>query len=148
MFRAGEWLSIAILGLVLLFIFNSIGFFNFLIGPGGSGPTTAVEPSTAYFQVIFTSIAPAVGLSFFTGVLSERSRLSSILVLVSGITLIFGMFYISTLIPMIETVELPWWVANSPWIFILFGILLLAMGYLNYRNVTLRSLRKNDLKDT
>ena len=148
MFRAGEWLSIAILGLVLLFIFNSFGFFNFLIGPGGSGPTTTVEPTTAYFQVIFTSIAPAVALSFFTGVLSERSRVSSVLLLVSGITLIFGMFYISTLIPMIEAVELPWWVANSPWIFMLFGILLLAMGYLNFRNVTLRSLRRNDLKDT
>ena len=148
MFRAGEWLSIAVLGLVLLFLFNSIGFFNFLIGPDGSGPTTAVEPSTAYFQVIFTSIAPAVGLSFFTGVLSEGSRLSSILVLVSGIILIFGMFYISTLIPMVAAVELPWWLANSPWIFIAFGILLLALGYLNFRSVTLRSFRKNNLRDT
>lgn len=143
MFKAGEWLSIAILGLVLLFIFTSIGFFNFLIGPNGSGPTTTVEPSSAYFQVIFISIAPAVGLSFFSNVLSEGSRLSSILVLASGICLIFGMFYISTLIPMIETVDLPWWLINSPWIFIIFGILLLAIGYLNYRRVTLRSMRNN-----
>ena len=145
MFRAGEWLSIAILGLVLLFIFTSIGFFNFLIGPDGSGPTTTVEPSSAYFQVIFISIAPAIGLSFFSSVLSEGSRLSSILVLVSGIILIFGMFYVSTLIPMIETVELPWWLANSPWIFSAFGILLLAIGYLNFRNASLRSLGKNNL---
>jgi hypothetical protein len=63
--------------------------------------------------------------------------------LASGITLIFGMFYISTLIPMIETIELPWWLINSPWIFSVFGILLLAIGYLNYRSVTLRSMRKN-----
>ena len=143
MFKAGEWLSIAILGLILLFIFTSIGFFNFLIGPDGSGPTTTVEPSSAYFQVIFISIAPAVGLSFFSSVLSEGSRLSSILILASGICLIFGMFYISTLIPMIETVDLPWWLINSPWIFIIFGILLLAIGYLNYRSVALRSLRNN-----
>jgi hypothetical protein len=145
MFRAGEWLSIAILGLVLLFIFTSIGFFNFLIGPEGSGPTTTVEPSSAYFQVIFITIAPAVGLSFFSSVLSEGSRLSSILVLVSGVILIFGMFYVSTLIPMIETVELPWWLVNSPWIFSAFGILLLAIGYLNFRNVSLRILGKNKL---
>jgi hypothetical protein len=145
MFRAGEWLSIAILGLVLLFIFTSIGFFNFLIGPEGSGPTTTVEPSSAYFQVIFITIAPAVGLSFFSSVLSEGSRLSTILVLVSGVILIFGMFYVSTLIPMIETVELPWWLVNSPWIFSAFGILLLAIGYLNFRNVSLRILGKNKL---
>jgi len=144
MFKAGEWLSIAILGLVLLFIFTSIGFFNFLIGPNGSGPTTTVEPSSAYFQVIFISIAPAVGLSFFSSVLSEGSRLSSSLVLASGITLIFGMFYVSTLIPMIETVDLPWWLINSPWIFSVFGILLLAIGYLNYRSVKLRSMRHHD----
>lgn len=144
MFKAGEWLSIAILGLVLLFIFTSIGFFNFLIGPNGSGPTTTVEPSSAYFQVIFISLAPAVGLSFFSRVLSEGSRLSSILVLASGICLIFGMFYVSTLIPMITTVDLPWWLINSPWIFVAFGILLLAIGYLGYRHVTLRSLRDRD----
>lgn len=144
MFKAGEWLSIAILGLVLLFIFTSIGFFNFLIGPNGSGPTTTVEPSTAYFQVIFISLAPAVGLSFFSRVLSEGSKLSSILVLASGICLIFGMFYVSTLIPMITTVDLPWWLINSPWIFVAFGILLLAIGYLGYRHVTLRSKRDRD----
>ena len=144
MFKAGEWLSIAILGLVLLFIFTSIGFFNFLIGPNGSGPTTTVEPSTAYFQVIFISLAPAVGLSFFSRVLSEGSKLSSILVLASGICLIFGMFYVSTLIPMITTVDLPWWLINSPWIFVAFGILLLAIGYLGYRHVTLRSQRDRD----
>ena len=91
MFRAGEWLSIAVLGLVILFIFNSIAFFTFLIGPEGTGPTTTVEPSTAYLQFIFMSLAPAIGLSFFTNVLSEGSRLSSLLVLASGICLIFGM---------------------------------------------------------
>ena len=144
MFKAGEWLSIAILGLVLLFIFTSIGFFNFLIGPNGSGPTTTVEPSSAYFQVIFISLAPAVGLSFFSRVLSEGSKLSSILVLASGICLIFGMFYVSTLIPMITTVDLPWWLINSPWIFVAFGILLLAIGYLGYRHVTLGSQRDRD----
>ena len=38
MFRAGEWLSIAVLGLVVLFIFNSIAFFTFLIGPERDWP--------------------------------------------------------------------------------------------------------------
>jgi hypothetical protein len=135
MLKSGEWLSIAIIGLVMLFIVTSIGFFNFLIGPNGSGPTTTVEPSSAYIQVIFISIAPAVALSFFSRVLSEGSKLSATIVIASGIILIFGMFYISNLIPRINDVELPWWVANSPWIFSGFGILLLGVGYLNLRKV-------------
>jgi hypothetical protein len=145
MFKAGEWLSIAVLGLVVLFIFTSIAFFNFLIGPDGSGPVTTVEPSSAYFQVIFISLAPAVGLSFFSSVLSEGSRLASILVFVSGIVLIFGMLYVSTMLPMIGTVDLPWWISNSPWIFAAFGVLLLSIGYFNFRKVTLRSRQRNNL---
>jgi hypothetical protein len=133
MLRAGEWLSIAVLGLVVLFIFNSIAFFTFLIGPQGTGPTTTVEPSTAYLQFIFMSLAPAIGLSFFTNVLSEGSRLSSLLVLVSGICLIFGMIYITTLIPMITEIDLPSWVTYAPWVFSGFGIVMVAMGYINYR---------------
>lgn len=139
MFKSGEWLSIAIIGLVISFIVTSIGFFNFLIGPNGSGPSTTVEPSSAYIQVIFISLAPAVGLSFFSSVLSEGSKFSAILVLASGIILIFGMFYISNLIPLINGVDLPWWVANSPWIFSAIGILLLAIGYLSLRKVSFRS---------
>ena len=133
MLRAGEWLSIAVLGLVVLFIFNSIAFFNFLIGPEGTGPTTTVEPSTAYLQFIFISLAPAIGLSFFTNVLSEGSRLSSLLVLVSGICLIFGMIYITTLIPMITEIDLPSWVIYAPWVFSIFGVIMVSMGYINYR---------------
>ncbi|HKO64233.1 MAG TPA: hypothetical protein VJU13_03460 [Candidatus Nitrosocosmicus sp.] len=126
-------MSIAVLGLVVLFIFNSIAFFTFLIGPQGTGPTTTVEPSTAYLQFIFMSLAPAIGLSFFTNVLSEGSRLSSLLVLVSGICLIFGMIYITTLIPMITEIDLPSWVTYAPWLFSGFGIVMVAMGYINYR---------------
>jgi len=145
MLRAGEWLSIAVLGLVVLFIFNSIAFFTFLIGPEGTGPTTTVEPSTAYLQFIFMSLAPAIGLSFFTNVLSEGSRLSSLLVLVSGICLIFGMIYITTLIPMITEIDLPSWVIYAPWVFAGFGIIMVAMGYINYRKRVYVSTKNKEI---
>ena len=145
MLRAGEWLSIAVLGLVVLFIFNSIAFFTFLIGPQGTGPTTTVEPSTAYLQFIFMSLAPAIGLSFFTNVLSEGSRLSSLLVLVSGICLIFGMIYITTLIPMITEIDLPSWVTYAPWVFSGFGIVMVAMGYINYRKRAYVSTKNKEI---
>ncbi len=145
MFRAGEWLSIAVLGLVVLFILNSIAFFTFLIGPEGIGPTTTVEPSTAYLQFIFMSLAPAIGLSFFTNVLSEGTRLSSLLVLASGICLIFGMIYITTLIPMITEIDLPSWVVYAPWVFSIFGIIMVAMGYINYRKRMYMSTKNNEI---
>jgi hypothetical protein len=145
MLRAGEWLSIAVLGLVVLFIINSIAFFNFLIGPEGTGPTTTVEPSTAYLQFIFMSLAPAIGLSFFTNVLSEGSRLSSLLVLISGICLILGMVYISTLIPMITEIDLPSWVIYAPWVFSIFGIIMVSMGYINYRKRMYMSTKNSEI---
>jgi hypothetical protein len=144
MFRAGEWLSIAVLGLVILFIFTSIAFFNFLIGPEGTGPTTTVDPSTAYIQFIFISIAPAIGLSFFTNVVSQGSRLSSLLVSASGICLVFGMLYVTTLIPMITEIDLPSWVVYAPWIFSIFGILLIAIGYISYRRRMFLSTKSNE----
>ncbi len=145
MFRAGEWLSIAVLGLVILFIFTSIAFFNFLIGPEGTGPTTTVDPSTAYIQFIFISLAPAIGLSFFTTVVSEGSRFSSLLILVSGICLVFGMFYVTTLVPMITEIELPSWVVYAPWVFSILGILLISIGYINYRKRAYKSTRNNEI---
>ena len=60
MLKTGEWLSISILGLVILFIFVSFSFFNFLIGPNSTGPRTTVEPSSAFIQIIFISAAPAI----------------------------------------------------------------------------------------
>ncbi|CAN5671402.1 hypothetical protein BH23THE1_BH23THE1_02080 [soil metagenome] len=145
MFRAGEWLSIAVLGLVILFIFTSIAFFTFLIGPEGTGPTTTVEPSTAFFQFIFISLAPAIGLSFFTNVLSEGSRFSAILVLASGICLVIGMFYVTTLIPQITEIDLPTWVSLAPWVFSIFGMILVAMGYRNYRKSVHMSAKNSQL---
>jgi hypothetical protein len=145
MFRAGEWLSIAVLGLVILFIFTSIAFFTFLIGPEGTGPTTTVEPSTAFFQFIFISLAPAIGLSFFTNVLSEGSRFSAILVLASGICLVIGMFYVTTLIPLITEIDLPSWVSLAPWVFSIFGMILVAMGYRNYRKSVRMSAQNSEL---
>ncbi len=145
MFRAGEWLSIAVLGLVILFIFTSIAFFTFLIGPEGTGPTTTVEPSTAFFQFIFISLAPAFGLSFFTNVLSEGSRFSAILVLASGICLVIGMFYVTTLIPLITEIDLPTWVSLAPWVFSIFGMILVAMGYRNYRKSVRMSAKNSHL---
>ncbi len=134
MLKTDEWLSLSVVGLVVLFIFLSISFYTFLIGPNSKGPQTIVEPSSSFIQIIFLSVGPAVVLSFFTNAISgERSKLSSILVISSGIILIAGMIYVSFLIPQVKYIELPLWVANTPIIFVVFGILLFLIGVIKYK---------------
>ena len=135
MLKTGEWLSLSVVGLVILFIFLTISFFTFLIGPDSTGPQTTVEPSSSFIQIVFISIGPAIALSFFTNVFSKDiSKLSSILVITSGIVLIIGMIYISILIPQDNKIlNCLLWISNIPLIFIGFGVLLFLIGINNYR---------------
>jgi predicted tellurium resistance membrane protein TerC len=51
----------------------------------------------------------------------------------SGIVLIIGMFYVSLLVPQVQTIELPIWISNIPLIFIGFGVLLFLIGISAFR---------------
>lgn len=145
MLKTGEWLSIAIIGLIILFIFLTISFFSFLIGPNAKGPQTTIEPSSSFVQIIFLSIGPAIALSFFTNVFSkEISKLSSLLVLSSGILLIVGMIYASFLVPQIKNIDIPLWIANIPIIFTGFGILLILMGVITFKKAKLQRKKTAD----
>jgi hypothetical protein len=146
MLKTGEWLSLSIVGLVILFIFLTISFFSFLIGPDSKGPQTTVEPSSSFIQIVFISIGPAIALSFFTNVFSKDiSRLSSILVIFSGTVLIISMIYISFLVPQVQNIELPAWILNIPLIFIGFGVLLFLIGLSNYRKSKQKQNKTLDL---
>jgi hypothetical protein len=146
MLKTGEWLSLSVVGLVILFIFLTISFFSFLIGPDSKGPQTTVEPSSSFIQIVFISIGPAIALSFFTNVFSKDiSRLSSILVILSGTVLIISMIYISFLVPQVQNIELPVWILNIPLIFIGFGVLLFLIGLTNYRKSKQKQNKTLDL---
>jgi hypothetical protein len=137
MLKTDEWLSLSVLGLVVLFILLSISYYTFLIGPDSKGPQTIIEPSSSFIQIVFLSIGPAVALSFFTNALSRgHSRLSSLLVIFSGIILILGMIYVSFIIPQVKQIELPVWVSNAPLIFIGFGVLMFSIGIITYKKNT------------
>jgi hypothetical protein len=139
MLKTGEWLSFSIAGLVVLFIFLTVSFFSFLIGPDSKGPQTTVEPSSSFIQIVFISIGPAIALSFFTNAVSkDTSKLSSLLVMSSGIVLVIGMVYVSFLVPKVQSIELPIWISNIPLIFIGFGVLLFLIGI-----IALRQKKKN-----
>jgi hypothetical protein len=134
MLKTAEWLSFSIVGLVVLFIFLTVSFYSFLIGPDSKGPQTTVEPSSSFIQIVFISIGPAIALSFFTNAVSkDTSKLSSLLVMSSGIVLIIGMVYVSFLVPQVQSIELPVWISNIPLIFIGFGVLLFLIGITSFR---------------
>jgi hypothetical protein len=134
MLKTGEWLSFSIVGLVVLFIFLTVSFYSFLIGPDSKGPQTTVEPSSSFIQIVFISIAPAIALSFFINAVSkDTSKLSSLLVMSSGIVLIIGMIHVSFLVPRVQSIELPVWISNIPLIFIGFGVLLFMIGIITIR---------------
>jgi hypothetical protein len=134
MLKTGEWLSFSIVGLVVLFIFLTVSFYSFLIGPDSKGPQTTVEPSSSFIQIVFISIAPAIALSFFINAVSkDTSKLSSLLVMSAGIVLIIGMIYVSFLVPKVQSIELPVWLSNIPLIFIGFGVLLFLIGIITFR---------------
>ena len=146
MLKTGEWLSLSIIGLVILFIFLTISFFSFLIGPDSKGPQTTVEPSSSFIQIVFISVGPAIALSFFTNVFSKDiSKLSSILVIFSGTVPIISMIYISFLVPQVQNIELPVWILNIPLIFIGFGVLLFLIGLSNYRKSKQKQNKTLDL---
>src|SRR6476659_644313 len=130
MLKTGEWLSLSIIGLVIIFIILTISFFTFLIGPDYKGPQTTIEPSSSFIQIIFISIGPAIALSFFT---KDFSKLSSILLIISGIILIISMIYVIPLISQIKNIEIPIWISNVPFIFTGFGILLFSIGLINFK---------------
>ena len=134
MLKTGEWLSFSILGLVVLFIFLTFSFYSFLIGPDSKGPQTTVETSSSFIQIVFISIAPAIALSFYINAVSkDTSKLSSLLVMSSGIVLVIGMIYVSFLVPKVQSIELPEWISNVPLIFIGFGVLLFLIGIITFR---------------
>lgn len=134
MLKTGEWLAIAVFGLITLFVFISISFFNFLIGPNSAGPQTTIEPSSSFLQVIFISLAPGIALSLFTNKISDESKFSHFLIIGAGFILVIGMIYDNAiLIPQIHDVELPLWINYSLWIFLGLGILVIFIGYLSYR---------------
>ena len=51
-----DWSSLASLGLSAMFVTLLISFYNFLIGPEGSGPERVVEPGSLLIQLIFISV--------------------------------------------------------------------------------------------
>ena len=87
------WVAIGSLALGIMFVTLILSFYNFLIGPEGNGPQTAVDPFGATVQIVSISGAPSLilaGIAFGT-TRSSAEHKSAFILIATGIIFIGGM---------------------------------------------------------
>ena len=84
--------SLASLGLIIMFVLLLYSFISFLIGPQSQGPDIVVQPEGVLIQRVSISAAPGIILAGITYGLIKNygSRKIGIILCISGIVLIIG----------------------------------------------------------
>ena len=84
--------SLASLGLIIMFVLLLYSFISFLIGPQSQGPDIVVQPEGVLIQIVSISAAPGIILAGITYGLIKNygSRKIGIILCISGIVLIIG----------------------------------------------------------
>jgi hypothetical protein len=95
--------SLASLGLIVMFALLMYSFITFLIGPQSQGPDIVVQPEGVLIQVVSISAAPGIILAGITFGLVRYfgSRKIGIILCISGVVLIIGNIIILNMIPRI-----------------------------------------------
>lgn len=87
------WVAFGSLGMGIMFIALMLSFFNFLIGPKGTGPDVYVDPTGVVIQLISIAGAPSLILAgtVFGLTKSYGTFHAAVILIVVGITLAIGM---------------------------------------------------------
>lgn len=98
--------SLASLGLIVMFILIMYSFVSFLIGPQSQGPDIVVQPEGVLIQVVSISAAPGIILAGVTFGLVRYygSRKIGTIICICGIVLIIGNIVVLTMIPKIPQI--------------------------------------------
>lgn len=98
--------SLASLGLIVMFVLLMYSFISFLIGSQSQGPDVVVQPEGVLIQVASISVAPGIILSGVTFGLVRYygSRKIGTILCISGIVLIIGNILILSMIPRIPQI--------------------------------------------
>jgi hypothetical protein len=98
--------SLASLGLIVMFVLLMYSFISFLIGPQSQGPDIVVQPEGVLIQVVSISAAPGIILAGTTYGLVKNygSRKIGIILCVSGIVLIIGNILVQSMISKIPQI--------------------------------------------
>ena len=84
--------SLASLGLIIMFVLLLYSFISFLIGPQSQGPDIVVQPEGVLIQIVSISAGPGIILAGITYGLIKNygSKKIGIILCISGIVLIIG----------------------------------------------------------
>lgn len=98
--------SLASLGLIVMFVLIMYSFISFLIGPKSQGPDIVVQPEGVLIQVVSISAAPGIILAGITFGLVRYygSRKIGIIICICGIVLIIGNILVLSVIPKIPQI--------------------------------------------
>lgn len=134
--------SLASLGLIVMFILLLYSFLFFLIGPMSQGPDIVVQPEGVLIQVISISAAPGVILAGIAYGLVKNygSKKIGIILCISGAILLIGIVLIQGIIPKIpEIVFIPQIIPLS-YAFLAAGIGIIIVGIIAYMREGKREL--------
>jgi hypothetical protein len=125
-----KWISVASLGLFIMFVAQMISICVYL-----THPSHDIDPSSQIKEFVSISIAPAIILSGSAYVLGKRygSRLAGSLVVSGGIITIIGMYYVTILVKQIQDAYLVPELTTGPYIFMATSIPVIAIGLLLFR---------------
>jgi hypothetical protein len=133
-----RWVSVASLGLFVMFVAQMISVCVFL-----THPSEDIDLSSEIREFISISIAPALVLAGTSFVLARRygSRLIGSLLISGGIITIGGMYYVNTLIPKIASVYVVPELTDAPAVFMVTSIPVIILGIMLFR---LKPMPKRD----
>lgn len=125
-----SWMSLASLGLSVMFVALLLSFFNFLIGPDGTGPGRVVEPGSLLLQILFISAAPGLVLAGFVYGMAKSygTRTGGMLLIAAGVIMMAGMAVATDMLPKIDDQYIVGAVGYAPYFFLGAGAGVAAVG--------------------
>jgi hypothetical protein len=144
-----DWTSLASLGLAAMFVALLLSFYNFLIGPEGTGPERVVEPGSLLLQLIFISAAPCLVLAGFAFIMakSNGSSVGGALLIAAGVMIVTGMVIGVTMVAKIPSQYIVGAVGVAPLIFMPAGAGVTGIGGYMLAVSKRRRIRNRDLGD-
>jgi hypothetical protein len=141
------WVALGSLAMAGMFVALMFSFYTFLIGPEGSGPDVATDPSALLIQIISISGAPSIILAGTVMGISRGpvERNPGLVLGITGVIVLIGMLLlVSTKLPHIGLQYRVAGIDYAPFIFIIAGIGIIGCGLTTIKK-KVRTTRNMDL---